>query len=165
MKCGVCVKSLQSCLTLCNPVECSYQVPLSMAILQDIRNTGVSCNALLQGAFPDPGIEPASPATPALVGGFFIAEPPGQPQERIKMESFRRHSKLGFYLFKDIVITKMFMETSHPHSQPIKTKGAMRPFQKELLMNIPIVMRWECTAGIRKTPPTKGYLSKTEKHK
>ena len=75
------------------------------------------------------------------------------------------HSKLGFYLFKDIVITKMFMETSHLHSQPTKKKGAMWPFQKEPLKNIPIVMRWECTAGICKTPPTKGYLSKIEKHK
>jgi len=38
----------------------------------------VSCNALLQGI--------CISATPALVGGFFIAEPPGKPpQGRIKM--------------------------------------------------------------------------------
>ena len=27
---------------------------------------------------PDPGIEPTSPASPALAGGFFTAEPPGK---------------------------------------------------------------------------------------
>ena len=30
----------------------------------------------LQGIFPDPGVEPMSPA---LTGRFFIAEPPGKP--------------------------------------------------------------------------------------
>jgi len=28
---------------------------------------------------PDPGIEPMSPAAPALAGRFFTAEPPGKP--------------------------------------------------------------------------------------
>ena len=28
---------------------------------------------------PDPGVEPASPASPALAGGFFNARPPGKP--------------------------------------------------------------------------------------
>ena len=27
---------------------------------------------------PDPGVEPASPVSPALAGGFFTAEPPGK---------------------------------------------------------------------------------------
>jgi len=31
--------------------------------------------------FPDPGIEPTSPASPALAGGFFIIEPPGKPNQ------------------------------------------------------------------------------------
>ena len=30
------------------------------------------------GDLPDPGIEPASPVSPALAGGFFTTEPPGQ---------------------------------------------------------------------------------------
>ena len=32
------------------------------------------------GDFLDPGIEPASPASPALAGGFLTTEPPGTPQ-------------------------------------------------------------------------------------
>ena len=30
------------------------------------------------GDLPDPGIEPASPVSPALAGGFFTTEPPGE---------------------------------------------------------------------------------------
>ena len=32
------------------------------------------------GDLPDPGIERASPASPALAGRFFTTEPPGKPQ-------------------------------------------------------------------------------------
>ena len=31
------------------------------------------------GDLSDPGIEPVSPAFPALAGGFFTTEPPGKP--------------------------------------------------------------------------------------
>ena len=33
------------------------------------------------GDLLDPGIEPASPASPALAGGFSTTEPPGKPPE------------------------------------------------------------------------------------
>ena len=39
------------------------------------KNTEVGCQFFLQGIFPDPGIEPVSPA---LAGGFFATEPQGQ---------------------------------------------------------------------------------------
>ena len=34
------------------------------------------------GDLPDPGIEPMSPVPPALAGGFFTAEPPGNTPAR-----------------------------------------------------------------------------------
>ena len=37
------------------------------------KNTGVGCHALLQGIFPNPGIEPPSLMSPALAGGFFTS--------------------------------------------------------------------------------------------
>jgi len=43
------------------------------------KNTGVGCHFLLQGDLSDPRIEPMSPASPALAGGFFTTEPPGKP--------------------------------------------------------------------------------------
>ena len=38
---------------------------------------------LSSGDLPDPGIEPVSPASPALAGKFFITEPPGKPIRKI----------------------------------------------------------------------------------
>ena len=43
------------------------------------KNTGVSCHFLLQGTFPDLGIEPLFSASPALAGRFFTTAPPGKP--------------------------------------------------------------------------------------
>ena len=65
----VCTKSLQSCLTLCDPMDCS---PPCSCVHGDSpgKNTGVGCHAL-QGGLPDPGIEPACLISPALAGGFF----------------------------------------------------------------------------------------------
>ena len=53
----VCVKSLQSCLTLCNPMDCS---PPGSSIHGDSpgKNTGVGCHSLLQGIFPTQGLNP-----------------------------------------------------------------------------------------------------------
>ena len=43
------------------------------------KNTGLGCHALPQGIFPDPGIEPRSPPSPASAGRCFILSPPGKP--------------------------------------------------------------------------------------
>ena len=46
-----CAKSLQSCLTLCDPMDCS---PPGSSVHGDSlgENTGVGCHFLLQGFFP-----------------------------------------------------------------------------------------------------------------
>ena len=41
------------------------------------KNNGVGCHFFLQGIFPTQASKPASPAAPALAGGFFITEPLG----------------------------------------------------------------------------------------
>ena len=47
----------QSCLTLCNPMDCS---PPGSSVHGDspVKNTGVGCHALLQGIFPTQGSNP-----------------------------------------------------------------------------------------------------------
>ena len=61
--------SLQSCLTLCDPME--YSLPDS-SIQWDSpdKNTGVSCHATLQGIFPTQGWN-LHLMSPALAGWFF----------------------------------------------------------------------------------------------
>ena len=65
----------QSCLTLCNPMDCSLPGS-SVHEYSPGKNTGMGCHALLQGIFPTPGIEPSSPA---LQVDSLPSEPPGKP--------------------------------------------------------------------------------------
>ena len=50
----------QSCLTLCDPVDCSRD-RLLCPWNSPGKNPGVGCHFLLQGHLPHPGIEPMSP--------------------------------------------------------------------------------------------------------
>ena len=67
---NVCAESLQSCLTLCDTVDCSPP--------------GYSVHGILQAgilewvaiAFSRRSSPPMSVVSPALVGGFFTTEPP-----------------------------------------------------------------------------------------
>ena len=65
----ICVQSLQSCLTLCNPMDCSPQSSsvhgiLQLRVLDRLPNPPA-------GDLPDPRIKPASSVSPALAGRFF----------------------------------------------------------------------------------------------
>ena len=46
----------QTCSTLCYPMDCTRQAPLSMGFPG--KNAGVSCHFLLQGIFPIQGLNP-----------------------------------------------------------------------------------------------------------
>ena len=72
----VCVfmKSLQPFSTLCDPKDCNHQSPEFMRFSRQEYWSGLPCPS--PGDLPDPGIKPSSPA---LAGGFFTAEPPGNP--------------------------------------------------------------------------------------
>ena len=59
-------KSLQSRLTLCDPMDCS---PLSTGFSRQEYWSGLPCP--LPGDLPHPGIEPVSLMSSALVGRFF----------------------------------------------------------------------------------------------
>ena len=72
----------QSCLTLCNPMDCAYQAPLSMGFSRQ------ECWSGLPFPFPgdllDPGIEPRSPA---LQADALPSEPPGKVKEESEKSS------------------------------------------------------------------------------
>ena len=64
-----CAKSLQSCPTLCDPVDCSPLGSLSMGFSRQEYWSGLPC--LRQGVLY------------ALAGEFFPAETPGKPCVRV----------------------------------------------------------------------------------
>ena len=64
--------------TLCNPMDCSYQAPLSMRFSRQKYWSRLPFPS--PGDLPDPGIKPASPT---LADRFFTTEPPGNPMCRL----------------------------------------------------------------------------------
>ena len=63
----VCVLITQSCLSLCDPIDCS---PPGSSVRGDSpgKNTGVGCHALLQGIFPTQGLTRSAPGKSGLHG-------------------------------------------------------------------------------------------------
>ena len=67
----------QPCLILYDPTDCSHQAPLSMEFSRHDDWSGLPLPT--PGDLPDSGIEPMSPAAPALMGRFFTTESHGKP--------------------------------------------------------------------------------------
>ena len=65
---SLCVRA-QSCLTLCDPTDCSPPGSSVHGILQARILSGLPCPS--PGDLSDPEIKPESLMSPALVGGFF----------------------------------------------------------------------------------------------
>ena len=70
----VVVQSLSLVWLFATPWTIAHQAPLSMGFSRQEYWSGLPCPS--PGDLPDPGINPSSPA---LAGGFFTAEPPGNP--------------------------------------------------------------------------------------
>ena len=64
----------QSCLTLCDPMYCNHQGPLSMGFPRQEYRSGLPFPS--PEDFTNPGIEPGSPA---LWADALPSEPPGNP--------------------------------------------------------------------------------------
>ena len=59
------------------PWTVAHQAPLSMGLSRQEYWSGLLFPP--PGNLPDPGLEPASPVSPALAGGFFNARSPRKP--------------------------------------------------------------------------------------
>ena len=67
---------VQSCLTLCDPVDCSPSGSSVHGILQEDWSGSPFPSP---GDLPDPGIEPVPPVSPTLQAGSLPTEPTGKP--------------------------------------------------------------------------------------
>ena len=74
-------KSLQSCLTLSDPMDCRLSGFFVQGVLQEGILEWVAI--VSTGDLPNPGIEPVSLTFPALAGGSLPQAPPGKPQHRV----------------------------------------------------------------------------------
>ena len=80
----VCAKSLQSCPTLCNPMDCS---PPGSSIQGILQARILEC--FPPGDLSNPGIEAASLMSPALIGGFFTTH-----------TTWEAHDPLHIYIYR-----------------------------------------------------------------
>ena len=71
----VCMLSCSVVVDSVTPWTVARQAPLSMEFSRQEYWSRLPFPP--PGDLPDPGIEPMSPVSPALVGGFFTTEPPG----------------------------------------------------------------------------------------
>ena len=75
---NLCMLVTQSCLTLCNPMDCS---PPGSSVHEEFSRqefwSGVPFPP--PGDLPDPGVEPGSLVSSSLAGGSFTTEPSGKP--------------------------------------------------------------------------------------
>ena len=70
------------------PWTVAHQAPLSMGFPRQEHWNGFAI-AFSRGNLPNPGIEPGSPASPALAGRFITTEPCGKPySDAIHMLSY-----------------------------------------------------------------------------
>ena len=84
----VCVKSLQLCPTLCDPMDYSpvtCQGPLSMGSSRQEHWSGFATPSS-----PDPGIKPVSLTSPVLAGRFFTTSTTWQSHQRLSMHILHR---------------------------------------------------------------------------
>ena len=80
----LCVVSLviQSCPTLCNPLDCS-QAPLSLEVFRQEYWNGLPFPP--PGVLINSGIKPTSPWSPELAGGSLATAPPGKCKDLLVM--------------------------------------------------------------------------------
>ena len=95
-----CAKSLQSCLTLCHPMDCSQPGSSVYGNVQAKILSGLPCPS--PGVLPNPGIEPTF-TSPALAGSFFITSATWEAQRRHGRMLIQPRTKV----FGDI-ITKLY---------------------------------------------------------
>ena len=92
----LCAKLLQSCLTLCDPMDCSLP-GYSVHGDSPSKNTGVGCHFLLQGIFPAQGLNPFPLRLPALAGGFFTTGTTWEAHIYVYKDS-KIHIHIDFYI-------------------------------------------------------------------
>ena len=63
------------------PWTVAHQAPLPVGFPGQEYLSGLPFPSL--GDLPNPGIEPESPVSPALAGGFFTTVPPGKPTDAL----------------------------------------------------------------------------------
>ena len=107
----------QSCLTLCDPMDCSFSSWISPG-----KNTGVGCHFLLQGILPTQGSNSGLPRCgqrsisfpPIPKGSFFFY---------VRVPPLTRYH--AYSCSKSYSVSTAASELFHPHKPTTKTSGSV----------------------------------------
>ena len=102
----------QSCLPLCDPMDCNHQAPLSMGFSEQEYWSGLPFPP--PGDLPHPGIKPTSPA---LRGRFFTAEPPGKYNLCVYFHCFLKNlgtSTLNYIFLRMLLYENLYFLLGFP---------------------------------------------------
>ena len=120
----VCAKSLQSCPTLCDPMDCS---PPGSSVHGNSpgKTTGVRCCSLLQEIFPTQGSNPRLLHLPSLAGRFFTTSRDLPKPEQLKPIALDLgRAEVGTYhkVLKQLPRSRQLLCTSsfNPHHNPLR---------------------------------------------
>ena len=87
-----------------------------MGLSQQEYWSGLPC--FPPGDLPNPGVEPVSPASPALAGGFFTTKPSGNPKQHLSKSVKTTHS-----VGEDIYLEKKLHTRTYKELLPINKKN------------------------------------------
>jgi len=73
----ICAKSLESCPTLCGPMDCSPPGSSVHGFSRQKYRSGLPCPP--PGDLPDPGIKPVAPVAPAMLADSLLLSHWGSP--------------------------------------------------------------------------------------
>ena len=97
----------------CGPWAVGHQAPLSMKFSRQEYWSGLPFSSPRE--LHNPGIEPMSPVSPALAGGFFTTSGTCRTPKKDKLSSALTPLQLGLYL---IVPLNLFLRTTHQAFPP-----------------------------------------------
>ena len=117
----VCGKSLQSCPTLCDPMDYSPPGSSIHGILRILEWVAMPI-------FPNPGIEPMSLTSSALAGGFFTTSTMGKTESLCCIAGISalkiKYISIKFFLKKD--------DSSYKSSCPLIVRGGELAFGQDI---------------------------------
>ena len=120
----MCAKSLQSCPTLCDPLDCSCQTPLSVGFYRQEHGSRLPC--LPPGDLPHSGIKPASLVAPALQADSLPLCHGGSPSINGNNHHFHHHH---YHYLHEAINNCCYNSFAFAHSQV----GGLAPSSHGLL--------------------------------
>ena len=123
------VKSLKSCPTLCDPVDCSLPGFSVHGILRARYWSGLPFPS--PGDFPNPGIEPKSLMSPALAGKFLTTRATWEAQSLVYFSLLERKISVS-NKSSTWVTSSQVMETSQINVKRITLSDLSYLRQKEI---------------------------------